>query len=114
MLDCPVKKSCSDTKTCESQFKDKNCKCVTTNSKSKSGCNSLKTICAYEENGTLYGCSVGCCQNQCDEGQCPGSKLKFLTEFLPEEGKRMNWWFILFIVLLVVLLLTSTIAILVT
>ena len=68
MSTCPPKKKCKDSTTCEPQFKDKLCKCVITPLE----CDEFKTICAYEEDGYLYPCSVGCCQNQCDNGQCPG------------------------------------------
>ena len=99
MSTCPPKKECKDSTTCEPQFKDKMCKCVTT---PLVGCDTFKTICAYEEGGYLYPCSVGCCQNQCDNGQCPGGS---------QTSTNLTKYFLAIAVLLVALLIISTLSI---
>ena len=65
-MSCPIKPPPCPDSTCEKQFSDKKCKCITTQGDS---CQPTKSMCAYEDGGTFYGCSTGCCANQC-EGQC--------------------------------------------
>lgn len=100
---------CRDTTTCQSKFKDKNCKCVTTNT-SKKGDGTIETTCAYEEGGVLYGCSIGCCQNQCG-GQCPDNKNNIflnLGDALPTNMTRR--WGLAILVLLISMILISTVS----
>jgi hypothetical protein len=108
MSTCPPKKVCKDATTCEPQFKDKLCKCVIT----PLDCETFKTICAYEEGGYLYPCSVGCCQNQCDNGQCPGDsrpsiKLGEATMTYPKDTGK---YVLAIVVLLVALIIISTLS----
>ena len=65
-MSCPIKPPPCPDSTCEKQFSDKKCKCITTQGDS---CQPTKSMCAYEDGGVYYGCSAGCCSNQC-EGQC--------------------------------------------
>jgi len=65
-MSCPVKSPPCPDLTCEKQFSEKQCKCITTKGDS---CQPTKTVCAYEDRGIYYGCSSGCCEGQC-EGQC--------------------------------------------
>ena len=111
---CPEKKSCIDTTTCPSQFKGKNCKCVTTRTVKRGAeynkCDAIGTTCAYEEDGVLYACSVGCCQNQCP-GQCPEESseapMSLGKAVLTSDTTRR--WALAIIVLLIALLIISTI-----
>lgn len=109
MSTCPPKKECKDSKTCEPQFKDKLCKCVIT----PLGCETFKTICAYEEGGYLYPCSVGCCQNQCDNGQCPGDSrpsFKIGEATFTYASTNITKYFLAIAVLIVALLIISTLS----
>ncbi len=103
---------CVDTKTCQSQFTNKNCKCVTVQGDNK--CNPIKTMCAYEDGGVLYGCSVGCCNNQCP-GQCPESStgaplaIGFVSTNLQNPVVR---WGIAIVILLLAMITISTVSLL--
>ena len=115
MSSCSSKTACSDTKTCEPQFKNKTCKCVTTNNKNDtSGCNALRTMCAYEEDGVLYACSLGCCQNQCDDGQCPGSGSTAPLNLgsASQNDDRLVRWTVAVLIALIGMLLMSTVSLL--
>jgi hypothetical protein len=108
MTKCPPNKVCKDTTTCASQYKDKMCKCVIT----PMDCDTFKTICAYEEGGFLYPCSVGCCKNQCDKGQCPEeSKASIQVGGLTlTRADKVDRYMLAIAVLLIALVVISTIS----
>jgi len=105
---CPPNKECKDTMTCASQYKDKMCKCVIT----PKDCDTFKTICAYEEDGFLYPCSVGCCKNQCDAGQCPEESKAYLKigDLKMGQTDNIGRYMLAIAVLLVALVILSTLA----
>ena len=74
------------------------------------GCKSNATMCGYEEDGVVYACSTGCCQNQCN-GQCPedsnGIPMKIGTRISPMDVT--NKWTLSIIILFITLLLLSTV-----
>lgn len=105
---CNVKElPCSDTSTCESKFKNKGCKCVTIQGDK---CQPIKTTCAYEDNGVLYGCSVGCCGNQCG-GQCPtGSNVDLSgVPLIVGSVSRVDIYIVALLILLLTLILITTV-----
>ena len=108
MSNCPPNRVCKDTTTCEPQYKDKLCKCTVI----PMDCDTFKTICAYEEGGFLYPCSVGCCKNQCDRGQCPeDSKAYFkIGDLKVERTNKMEQYMLAIAVLLIALVIISTIS----
>jgi hypothetical protein len=108
MSNCPPNKVCTDTTTCEPRYKDKGCKCVIV----PKDCDTFKTICAYEEGGFLYPCSVGCCKNQCDRGQCPEeSKSYFQMGGLKvDQTSSVDRYMLAIAVLLVALIIISTLS----
>ena len=100
---------CKDTKTCPSKFADKKCKCVTNVRGDKKKCDSLQITCAYEEDGYLYACPVGCCRNQCD-GDCPQKSSMFSigTIVSIQQMSPVTRFVILLIIVFSALLLLST------
>ena len=108
MSKCAPNSNCKDTTTCEPQFKDKLCKCVVT----KSDCETIKTMCAYEDGGVLYPCSVGCCKNQCDRGQCPeNTRGSFKLLGLPSSPDDTKKYALAILVLIIALVIISTLSI---
>ncbi len=110
-MSCQKKKPvvpCKDTTTCPTVFRGKKCKCVT-NVNSKN-CDSLQITCAYEEDGYLYACPVGCCQNQCD-GSCPSTFFK-ISDFLSStcEWSPETKFIVILAILLGSLILLSTLS----
>ena len=101
MANCPPKSPiCSDT-SCPIKFKAKSCQCRTVRG---DACQPIKTVCAYEENGELYGCPVGCCNNQCD-GECGVDSVT--TKYKPFEFQMQKYVLALVILLLGLLLMSS-------
>lgn len=103
---------CKDTKTCPTNFQDKKCKCITNviDKNKRKNCDALQITCAYEEDGYLYACPVGCCQNQCD-GECPTTKFSFnLSEYVSiETMSPVTKFIILLVIVFSSLILLSTI-----
>ena len=99
---------CSDTTTCEPKFKGKGCKCVTVKG---DACNPVQTMCAYEDGGVYYGCSTGCCANQC-EGQCPStfSSAPIPLGSVTTETSTLARWGLAVLILFVALMLASTVS----
>ena len=109
MANCPPKALiCSDF-SCPKKFKDKSCKCRTVQGDS---CQPIKTVCAYEENGALYGCPSGCCSNQC-EGQCgsPMYEDEAVSTQYTSFDMQIQKYLIAIIILIVGLLLMSSVSV---
>ena len=110
MAKCPPKPPiCSDF-SCPKNFKDKSCQCRTVQGDS---CEPIKTVCAYEENGALYGCPAGCCKNQC-YGQCgsPMYEDKVVpTTYMPFDTQQIQKYLVALGILLVGLLLMSSVSV---
>jgi hypothetical protein len=109
MSKCAPNSNCKDITTCEPQFRDKLCKCVVT----KSDCETIKTVCAYEDGGVLYPCSVGCCKNQCDRGQCPENNrgsFKILGVPMVSSPNDMKKYALAILVLIIALVTISTLS----
>lgn len=96
---------CEDTKTCPAKFIDKKCKCMTNASGDKK-CDSLQITCAYEEDGYIYACPVGCCLNQCD-GDCPSNINSIVSV---QQMSRVTKFFILLVIVFSTLILLSTLS----
>ena len=109
MAKCPPKAPvCSDT-TCPIEFQSKGCQCMTVKGDS---CNPIKTMCAYEDGGVLYGCPVGCCNNQCD-GQCGAPAYggdSTPTQYTPLDI-QMQKYVLAIVILLIGLLLMSSVSV---
>lgn len=108
MVSCPMKSPrCTDA-ACPKKFKDKKCQCRMVEG---DACEPIKTVCAYEEDGALYGCPTGCCDNQCD-GQC-GSPMyedkdeAVATKYVPFDIPVKKYILALVILLVGLLLLSS-------
>jgi hypothetical protein len=110
---CPTPKVCVDKKTCQSQFREKKCKCVTVKGGDKT-CEPMRTVCAYEDGGVLYGCSTGCCSNQC-QGQCPedssGAPLA-IGSVSTNLDNALTRWGVAIVILLLAMVVISTVGLL--
>jgi hypothetical protein len=96
---------CTDA-SCPKKFRDKSCKCRTVQG---DACEPIKTVCAYEEDGTLYGCPTGCCNNQCG-GQCGSPMYEDTatpTKYAPIDIQIKKYIMALVILLVGLLLLSS-------
>ena len=101
MSRCPPKTVCKNN-NCDFKFKDKLCKCVSIVGNS---CVPIKTVCAYNKNGTLLMCPSGCCQNQC-QGICDDTEANAASERL--QAVSIKRYILAIIILFITLVLIST------
>lgn len=98
--------------TCDDIFKTKECKCYAT---SDSNYPDEEQFCGFEQNGFIFPCQVGCCDEGCP-GECPGIEPRpphtIVKEELSVNNKDTLFRKIMATILIIVvaLILTSTLS----